>query len=88
MKKMIVLGGIVGTGYLLLNLRPIDFMSTACRAEAQALQQRSERLNHDLLVMGDTYTVTGHSRPRARDEVQEREARYLADLDAFDRRCN
>jgi hypothetical protein len=87
-KKLIVLGGIIGVGYLLLNLRPVDFMSTACRAEAAALQQRSERLTHDLLAIGDTYTVTGRSRPGAVDEVEQREERYLADLDAFDHRCN
>jgi hypothetical protein len=88
MKKLIVVGGIVGMGYLLLNLEPVDFMSTACRAEAEALQQRSERISHDLQVIRDTYTVTGHPRSGDYDEAKQRENRYLADLDAFDRRCN
>jgi hypothetical protein len=39
-------------GYLPLNLRPVEFMSTACRVEADALQERSERINHDLLASG------------------------------------
>lgn len=88
MKKLIVLGGVFGVGYLLMNLRQVDFMSSVCRAEAEALQQRSERLSRDLLVIRDTYTVAGRSRPGVFEDVKNREDRYLADLDAFDRRCN
>jgi hypothetical protein len=48
MKKLIVVGGIIGMDYLLLNFKPVDFLSTGCRAEAEALQERSARINHDL----------------------------------------
>jgi len=88
MKRIFVLAAIIGMGYLALNLKPVDFMSTACRVEAEALQERSERINHDLLVIRDTYTVSGHPRPGAFDEVKRRQDRYLSDLDDFGHRCN
>ena len=88
MKKLIVLGGIICTAYFVLNLKPVDFMSGACLEEAKTLQQRIERIDHDLLFIRDTYTVTGRSRPGAFDDVKQRQDRYLADLDAFDHRCN
>jgi hypothetical protein len=87
-KKLIILGGILGTCCLVSNLSPADFMSTACRAEAEALHRRSESINRDFLIIRDSYTVAGRVRAGVLDEVEQRQSRYLADLDTFDRQCN
>ena len=87
MKKLLIVGVIGGTSYFALNVRAVDFMSPACRAEAEAVQQLGEQVDHDLLVIRDTYTVTGRAPPGALNEVKQRQDRLLVDLDAFERRC-
>jgi hypothetical protein len=87
MKNLYIFGIVIGSGYVLMNVAQLDFMSPACRAEAEALQQRSEQIEHDLLIIQDSYTVLGRARSGAPDEVKLRQDRFLVDLDAFDRRC-